>query len=213
VSAELRSVARAEDTHARQRFVSDVFHAISQPLTSLRCCIELALMQEGTLEAYRDALTEALTHAERVNRCAEFVRLMAEAEDPGNPCETELSDCVSAAVAEFAPVFEANDRSVTARCGSGLRVFADAEKLERALFLVLDSCAAEGCNLVLAVEAGQLEICCRDRYALPGENANPRAQQSLDLAKQMLAAMGARLEVVTESRLERLTVTWPKRRL
>lgn len=200
----------ADAVRARQQFVSDVFHSISQPLTALRCSIELALMQDGNAEHYHNALQEALTHADRVTGCAEFLRVMAEAEDPGHPCDTDLYGCVSRTIEEFAPVFEANGRKMEARQGSNVRVRIDPQKLERALFLLFDFCAAEGLDVMLHVEErGQLQVRFGDRQ-VDGQVNNTRAQQSLDLAKRMLAATGAQIDVACGPARQGFTITWPQ---
>jgi len=66
-----QQVTSALQSEVHQQFVSDVFHALSQPLTALRCSLELALIQDGDAKTFRVALEEALKQAERVSSCAE----------------------------------------------------------------------------------------------------------------------------------------------
>lgn len=200
----------APEIEARQQFISDVFHTISQPLTALRCSLELALMQPGSIESYRAALQDALHNAERLSHCAEFLRGMAEAEDPGLPQDIDLNRCLEEAVAEFAPVFEVAGRQVTVSTGQAMRTVADPAKLHRALFLLLDFCAAGERDVLLEMKSPRrLEVRLSDPHSGPGTPAHPeRAQQSRALAERMFIAMGASIETTQQANGEQLTIAW-----
>ena len=199
------AVASASESEARQQFVSDVFHTLSQPLTALRCSLELALMQNTDAQTYRAALEDALAHAERLTRCAEFLRLLAEADDPGTPCHTDLRECVAAAVEEFGPVFEACGAILVMRTNGRVVVVADPAKVQRALFLALDFGAAMGRDVRITVQKpADVEIDYEDTGRLRGQSPSQKAEQSLELAQRMLRASGA--EVCLEDGRERLRV-------
>jgi C4-dicarboxylate-specific signal transduction histidine kinase len=198
------------ETKVQQQFISDVFHALSQPLTALRCSLELALMQQpGTLPGYRAALQDALHSAERLSNCAEFLRGMAEAEDPGTPQDIDLNGCLNEAVEEFAPVFEYAGRRVSVDARKTMRVVADPAKLQRALFLLLDFCAAADRDVLLDVKSpGRLEIRLSDPHGGPAAPGGERAKQSLALAERMFTAMGASMETIHAASGEQLTIAW-----
>lgn len=198
------------ESKAQQQFISDVFHAVSQPLTALRCSLELALMQQpGTLQGYRAALQDALLHAERLSNCTEFLRGMAEAEDPGTPRDIDLNGCLNEAVEEFAPVFEYAGRRVSVGARKAMRVVADPAKLQRALFLLLDFCAAADRDVLLDMKSpGRLEIRLSDPDSAQAAPGGERAKQSLALAERMFTAMGASMESIRKASGEQLTIAW-----
>lgn len=195
---------------ARQQFISDVFHAISQPLTALRCSLDLALMRPGTLQTYRAALQDAVRNAERLSSCAEFLRGMAEAEDPGTPRDIDLNHCINEAVEEFAPVFEYAGRRVNVAAGKAMNMVADPAKLQRALFLLLDFCAATDRDVLLEMKSpGKLEIRLSEAHgAVADPRQAERAKQSLALAERMFIAMGASMETTHQRAGEQLTILW-----
>lgn len=198
--------ARRGELH--QQFVSDVFHALSQPLTALRCSLELALVQGGDASVYRAALEEALKQAERVSSCAEFLRVMAEAEDPGEVAGCSLAACVASVVEEFAPVFESSGIAISATADDGVRVLADEEKLYRAIFLALDYGAASGGDVGVRVQTpARLEIryTCAERRP---EDDGERAAQSLKLAEKIFIATGAEVRHELASGEALLQVAW-----
>jgi C4-dicarboxylate-specific signal transduction histidine kinase len=201
----------AVEVKARQQFISDVFHAISQPLTALRCSLELALMQADTVQSYRAALQDALHNAERLSNCAEFLRGMAEAEDPGTPSDIDLNRSLNEALEEFTPIFEYAGRQVTLGSEKAIRVVADPAKLQRALFLLLDFCAAADRDVVLDMKSpGRLEIRLSEAHDAPAAapEQGERAKQSLALAERMFTAMGASMETIREAGSEQLTIAW-----
>ena len=65
----------------REQFVSDLFHALAQPLTGLRCSLEVALRRPAlSAEEARSSLEQALQATERLYQSVLFVRQLAEAE-------------------------------------------------------------------------------------------------------------------------------------
>src|SRR5512141_1873955 len=92
----------------RQRLIADLFHALSQPITALRCSLELALHDNRAPDPSPENLQTALEHAERIARLTSGIRQLLEADDPGDerlafPLEVSLRE----AVIEIQPVAEA----------------------------------------------------------------------------------------------------------
>ncbi len=66
----------------RKELISDLFHALNQPLTTLRCSLELTLHQPvRAAEQYREALNHALDHAEQVVRLVSGIRELVEVDE------------------------------------------------------------------------------------------------------------------------------------
>ena len=87
---------------------SDLFHALSQPLTALCCSLELALQQTLTAEEYRESVSRALMQAERVSWLTMGIRELFEAEQAGEDCEVlPLQVAVASAIDDVLLVAEA----------------------------------------------------------------------------------------------------------
>jgi signal transduction histidine kinase len=199
-----------QSVQTRQQFVSEVFHAISQPLTALRCSLELALLQQLDVRQCRAALAEALAHAEQVTACAQFLRELADGDDTGHPCHTKLSTAVAAAMEEFRPAFESSGQVVRARCDGDVQVIADPDKLQRAFFLLMDYASAEQRDVEVYVQSPRD---LRVEFGIPHGRAvgdrNMRARQSLQIAERVLKTTGGEVTITTDGDARSLRVKWP----
>ena len=70
-----------------RQLISDLFHQLSQPLTTLRCSLELALLQTLTTEQYREAVGQALSQAEKASWSATAIRELLDAGQVGPDLE------------------------------------------------------------------------------------------------------------------------------
>lgn len=201
------------DSDRHQQFVSDVFHAISQPLTALRCSLDLALLKGGDADTYRVFIGEALGYAQQISACAEFLRELAAADDPGVPSPTDLCSVIEAAVNELRPVFESSGVSVRLVGDGSIEVFADPARLHKATFLALDYGAAEYRVVQLrTLTPAMLEI----RYELAvGDlpyTVRLRSKQSLELAQRTFTATGANVDLLPLPQGEVMRMTWHESR-
>ena len=62
-------------------FASSVFHDLSQPLTALHCSLELALLQDQTIEEFRASVEGALRAADRLRQQLLLLRELHDADD------------------------------------------------------------------------------------------------------------------------------------
>src|SRR5208283_6189211 len=83
VSLTVRSAAEQESLRQR-RFVSEVFHNLSQPLTALHCSLEVSMADDRTAEEFRASVAAALQNAERLRQRLLLCRELSEADDPGD---------------------------------------------------------------------------------------------------------------------------------
>jgi hypothetical protein len=67
----------------RRRALSEAFHSFHQPLTSLHCGLEIALLKDRTSGEYRERVQDALVHAGTILRLNKALRELVEASDPG----------------------------------------------------------------------------------------------------------------------------------
>ncbi|HYH00140.1 MAG TPA: hypothetical protein VD837_13485 [Terriglobales bacterium] len=142
---------REPDWHWRQKFVSDVFHTISQPLTALQCSLEFALKRRS-VDEQQSAIRDALAMTARAIDSVKFIRLLAEAEDPGEVGAVRLHGIVNELVEEMQPVAESRGSKIVCRVGTDIAVRADEARLRQALFLLTDRALQRG---------GDLHIGCR----------------------------------------------------
>lgn len=142
-----------EELQWRQQFVSDVFHALSQPLTALHCSLEIALKRPVDAQEQRGALQDALIMATAAIESAKFVRLLAEAEDPGDAIPVLLARIVREVCDELAPVAESKGVSIASSSDSEVIVYADERRLREALFLLTESALDRGGNLMIELHA------------------------------------------------------------
>jgi hypothetical protein len=90
-----------------RELVSDLFHRLSQPLTTLCCSLELAQLQTPSAESYSEVVGHALAQTEKVSALATAIRELFDAGHAGPVGEVlELRRAVEDAVADLLPVAE-----------------------------------------------------------------------------------------------------------
>ena len=136
---------------------SDLFHALSQPLTALCCSLELALQQTLTAEEYRESVSRALMQAERVSWLTMGIRELFEAGQAGEDCEVlPLQVAVASAIDDVLPVAETAGVRICWVRGPACPVWFEAQRLRSALFHLLGF--AVGCGgrgSVVRIELGE----------------------------------------------------------
>ncbi len=59
----------SRSSHASYRqALSDIKHALSQPLTALQCALEISLLRDVTLEEFKDTISAAIQEADRMRK-------------------------------------------------------------------------------------------------------------------------------------------------
>jgi signal transduction histidine kinase len=117
------------------QLVSDLFHQLSQPLTTLCCSLELALLQTPTAEQYGEIVSEALGQAEKVSALATAIRELFDAGQAGEGGEVlDLRTAVADAAVDLLPVAESAGVQVCYVPGPACAVWFDAPRLRQGLF-------------------------------------------------------------------------------
>ena len=153
----------ASDAEWRRRFVSSLFHELGQPLTALHCSLELALRKPSTMKELRNSLQQAMELSTRLLTLTAQERQMADAEDAGDPAPMDLSDAVRVVAEEIHPVAESLRKRVLVAASSPVIIYADRERMQRALFAATDLCLhrlAARQNLLLAVAPHEKVVMC-----------------------------------------------------
>lgn len=118
-----------------QQLVSDLFHQLSQPLTTLCCALELAQLQTPTREQYGEIVSHALGQAEKASALATAIRELFDAGQPGGRGDLlDLRRAVEEAVADLLPVAESAGVQVCLLPGPACPVWFDAPRLRQGLF-------------------------------------------------------------------------------
>lgn len=174
-------------SHLR-RFTADAAHELRTPLAALRARLETALASDGTADAHRDGLLDALEQTERLSILAEDLLTLSaiEAADdvvgddaPGHGgAAREVVDLSSVAreVCDFLePVAEEQGRVLTLTATPGALVAGSAKLLKRVLVNVLDNAfrhTRDRGGIAVAVERGGEMVTVRVRDDGPGFDAS-----------------------------------------
>jgi C4-dicarboxylate-specific signal transduction histidine kinase len=155
------------------QLISDLFHALNQPITALQCALELSLRQSRTVAQYRDTLQAGLQQVERIATWATRIRELLQADDAGDDRQVlPLESFLQEAVSDLQPVAESLQVGLALRCDISAGVRFEPRRLRQALFSVLEyalSSSAPG-------DAWQIDACERYGQAavLLAADASPR---------------------------------------
>jgi signal transduction histidine kinase len=88
-----------------ESLLPELLHALSQPLTALRCSLEVTLLQPRNSEEYRKRLRESLDLTEEITTLAAGIRELLEVEQPSSREQRVVFDKVlQTTVRELLPV-------------------------------------------------------------------------------------------------------------
>jgi two-component system heavy metal sensor histidine kinase CusS len=196
------------------RLVSDLFHALNQPITALRCSLELSLHRPRTAEQYRDTMQAAMQQAELIADWAVGIRALLQADDAGDDRQVlALDGFLRNAVADLQPVAESRQLEFGLHCDSAGCVLFEPQRLQQALSCVLDfaiGSSSVGATvmvdardrdreavIVLATSPGDRAL--GNASARPSKDAGRILRQRLGLAipRRILAAAGGSLQAET----------------
>jgi K+-sensing histidine kinase KdpD len=127
-----------------QQLMSDVFHDLSQPLSTLTCLVEVNLLLSRPAKQLRHDLKIAL---KQVHSIVRLIRALRELVDAGNAHQDQqvlpLAGCLREVVADLLPVAELANVKLSLLCRSGTSssdclVNFQASRLRQALFHLLE---------------------------------------------------------------------------
>ena len=149
----MENPAAAANGEPRQ-LVSDLFHQLSQPLTTLCCSLELAQLQNPTPEQYGEIVSRTLEQAEKASWLATAIRELFDAGQAGEDGEVlELRWVVEDTVADLLPVAQSAGVQISYSPRSPCPVWFDPQRLRQALFhLLAFGFASGGPGAVLKIE-------------------------------------------------------------
>ncbi len=213
----------------RQRFVSELFHTVAKPLTSLRMALELALFKARPAKEYRESLEEALEQANRLSQLMVWTRELAEAENPGAaPLRVKLNEIAEELVEDWRPVAEMRGIALYLEEGEA-EVWVDPARLRQALFHIMQyalSACPRGADVTVRVnESGEkatlgiettelvdFETDLKSGRADIGEivSAGSSTQEALGMAKRLIDVMSGTLIAGKKGGKSHIRVQLPK---
>ncbi|MGA8150204.1 MAG: hypothetical protein WB952_04590 [Terriglobales bacterium] len=123
-----------------ENLLADLFHALSQPLTTLQCCLAGSLREPRNGARYRRDLQAVLRQAESVVFFTSAIReLVICPASLGKPQESDLSACVKEVVDDLLPVAESCGLELTFACRGFCHVKLEDRQLRQAVFYVVES--------------------------------------------------------------------------
>ncbi|HUK23259.1 MAG TPA: hypothetical protein VLV49_01670 [Terriglobales bacterium] len=221
----LPEVAPAQETE----LLADLFHALSQPLTALRCALELALDPRRTPGQCREGARAALDHAEQVAALCGGIRALVEAGDGGeNPQALALGRMLRESVEDLRPLAEEQGGSLVLREAPAQGwVRFERQRLRQGLFCLLEYALNSGPGAHITVDAGEQEdeakvqvTVSRAQAAgepaaegLAGGQKELQRRLALAIARRLFESAGGKLQVRHPREILQLELSLPLLRI
>jgi len=209
-------MAAATELSEQHRFVSDVLHHLSQPLTALHCSLELSLARDQTSGDFRVSIEAALENAERLRQRLLLLRELNDAGEPGDTSvPVPLDRLLEELREELFPLFESDGKSFEVD-PRPLQVRGNRTKLARGFFCMLLFLLRQPARLVLltarqgAAPGGHAEIAIT-ATGFPSSGDAVRnildtdAVSEMEIARRSFEAVGGKLQPTTSTATE---ITW-----
>ena len=118
----------------------DLLHALNQPLTQIRCTVELILYRSVVPNDVRESLAVVLRQAEEASKLSAAMQkvLEVECEQRAGQQSTALTTSVEAALEDFLPLAEQNGITIVRSACAECKVAVSTRTLGIALFLLFD---------------------------------------------------------------------------
>jgi len=163
------------------RLLADLFHALSQPLTTLCCSLELTLQQTPTEKQYRESVTRALAQAEQVSWLATGIRELLDAAEAAPDLEVlQMQAAVQDAVSDLLPVAELAGVRICYLPRSPGSVRFEARRLRRGLFHLMGFVVGWGGGAVVRIELSESGEQVVLALTVSGEGISREAMESAE---------------------------------
>jgi hypothetical protein len=119
-------------------FVSDLFHAVSQPLTALECGLELSLRRDQSAAEFRARVETALVNAKLLHRRLLEARALQDASEPGDThAPVDLKGLVLQLHEDLLPVATSAQIKLDVKCEAAT-VHGNEARLRNGLFYLIE---------------------------------------------------------------------------
>jgi signal transduction histidine kinase len=182
--------AGSTDYKEGRRLTSDLFHQLSQPLTTLCCALELAVLQSPTTQEYCQIVNQALQQAERASALATAIRELFDASHVGENADVlDLQRAVGDAVGDMLPVAVSAGIELNLVPRSQCPVWFDAKRLRQGIFHLLASLIGigrRGSVLKIELNARGLQTkLCLTLSGVAGRNGTSEPQPDRELQQRL----------------------------
>jgi signal transduction histidine kinase len=225
-----------DEADPRRELLSDLFHALNQPLTTLLCSLELALGQLFTAEQYQQSLRSALDQAQNVAWLTAGIRELVEASNRGEFQAVELDCYLSEAIEEWTPVAHFSGHRLLLKSSRPCTVSIEPSKLRQVLFYCFEwtlNSARSGLDIginllnqddgaLLTIDIPHPDLCLESlatktlthKAEMSSQENNGREIKQrlrLGLARAIVEAAGGSLELHRQGEISSLEVRLPLR--
>ena len=122
----------------QESLLPELLHALNQPLTSLRCSLEVTLLQPRDSDEYRRRLRESLKLTEDITVLASGIRELIDVEQPiAQPRAVFLDKILQFSTRELMPLAEAERVGISILCTPSLTALGDEQQLSTAIIYLL----------------------------------------------------------------------------
>jgi K+-sensing histidine kinase KdpD len=209
-----------------RKLLSDLFHALNQPLTSLHCCLELCVQPSNQLGRHlRRNLELALRQAQSVVLITKGIRELVSPLPVDVAHEAiNLEDCLRETAADLELLAAAGKKRFKVTVHASCPVSIACHSLREALFRLIDFAirhARAGTSIKLAVEqtgesavltilfAGHRRKKARASSRQSSVAQEPEDRLNLAIARRILTEAGCIFEAVSHSNSYRLLIRMP----
>jgi hypothetical protein len=124
--------------HEQESLLPELLHALNQPLTSLRCSLEVTLLQPRDSEEYRRRLRESLKLTEDITVLASGIRELIEVEQPiAQPRSVSFDKVLQSCLRELLPLADSESIGMSLLCAPSLTALGDEQQFSTAVIYLL----------------------------------------------------------------------------
>jgi len=178
--------------------IDDLFHALSQPLTSLRCCTEVALLEPRTCAEYCEVLEHSLELSEKISDLVAGIRELWDSQGSNRFGEwISLQQCLNDIVGDLAPVAQAEGK-VLLLSSVPSETKVEGPQTGRALTVMIQhamSICAKGETIKVDAQEAAIRIAVSRRISDPrseNETVILRRRLGMAIARRSLESAGCR---------------------
>lgn len=219
------NVSTAIGTKVEQEsLLPELLHALNQPLTSLRCSLEVTLLQPRDSDEYRRRLRESLKLTEDITVLASGIRELIEVEQPiAQPRAVCFDKVLQFSVRELMPLAESEGVSMGTLCTPSLIALGDEQQFSTAViyllsFLLNRSSKGEELNIQAKRDGEEIalafELNKRNTQGSGSKvSAKPgaaRAYLRLLVARRIFEVAGATVQVELDSKVVSIQIRFPR---
>ena len=210
--------------HEQESLLPELLHALNQPLTSLRCSLEVTLLQPRDSEEYRRRLRESLKLTEDITVLASGIRELIEVEQlVPQPCAVSFEKVLQFSLRELMPLADSEGVGMSLLCAPSLTALGDEQQLSTAVIYLLSfllnraskgeelniQAKRDGEQIALAFELSKSSSQGSDAK-IPAKPVAARAYLRLLVARRIFEVSGGTVQVELGGRQVSIQIRLPR---